>query len=380
MQKILDYIKWFDPVARFCLLVWAAISTYRQGTLLFVIVLLLILLDIGRRWLQIIRRYPTIFSIISIVLCMLILADNRNDMIQVYYFFLLDEIFEMPHGKLQNSLITFHFAGFITAECYAIYIIEHQNFGQNFYTMFILLGAYAFLLLIFAVIHYYKWDRDKLKVLNTKLIEYSFQEREYLVANERSHISQELHDSMGHSLMAALMNVRYLKAIKDKSPEEKNRQIDELEELLKECVANLRGSVYNLKELDENINLREEVERITNKFNNLGLIKIRMDIDDKTDKAPSPVKNVLYKTIREGITNSIKHGNATSIQIHIHYVSNQIELILKDNGSGCAKIHKSLGLNGIIDRIKKINGEVWFTSVRNKGFTIKVLLPGGNEN
>lgn len=192
-------------------------------------------------------------------------------MIQVYYFFLLDEIFGMPHGKLQNSLIAAHFVGFMTAECYAIYVTEHQNLGHNLYTVFILLGSYAILLFVFAVIHYYKWDRDKLKVLNAKLIEYSFQEHEYLIAHERSHISQELHDSMGHSLMAALMNVRYLRAIQDKSLEEKNKQIDEIEKLLKECVENLRGSVYDLKKLDDNINLREEIERITSKFDDLGL-------------------------------------------------------------------------------------------------------------
>lgn len=111
-----------------------------------------------------------------------------------------------------------------------------------------------------------------------------------------------------------------------------------------------------------------------------GFIKIQTDFDNKIDKAPNPVKTVLYKTIREGITNSIKHGNATLIQIYIHYVSNQIELLIKDNGSGCADIHKSFGLNGIVDRMKEAGGEVWFTSVKNKGFTIRALLPGGNEN
>lgn len=86
--------------------------------------------------------------------------------------------------------------------------------------------------------------------------------------------------------MAALMNVRYLKAIQEKSPEERSRQIDELEGMLKECVENLRGSVYNLKELDENISLQGEVRHIIDKFDELGLVKIHLDSDDKIENAP----------------------------------------------------------------------------------------------
>lgn len=374
-------MKWFNPVARFALLIWAAISACQPSPNLFIlsIVLLLTLLDFGRLHIETICLHPSISSVLSIILCVTLLAVKRVDMIQVYYFFLLHDIFTTQNRKLQTRLLIVHFTCFMVAECYAVYIAEHRNFSQNLYIVFILLGVYALLLYIFSVIHYFKWDRDKLKALNGRLIEYSFQEREYLVANERSHISQELHDSLGHSLMAALMNVRYLKAIQEKSPEERSRQIDELEGMLKECVENLRGSVYNLKELDENISLQGEVRHIIDKFDELGLVKIHLDSDDKIENAPNPVKSVLYKTIREGITNSIRHGNATSIRISIRYAGDRIELLIQDNGSGCADIQKSYGLNGIENRIEEVGGEVWFTGGKNKGFFVKALLPGGNN-
>ena len=227
------------------------------------------------------------------------------------------------------------------------------------------------------MIHYLRREQDRLKVLNANLIEYSFEEREYLIAKERGNISQELHDSIGHSLMAVLMNVHYLKAIQNKSEDERKKQIDEIEELLKECVSNLRESVYNLKELDETICLKDEIDRVVKKFGELALTSIRLNYDSRVEEAPNYIKAVLFKTIREGITNSIRHGNADSITISIRYMEEQIEMIVKDNGSGCADICKSYGLNGIVDRVKKVNGEVWFTSEKNKGFTIKTLLPGG---
>lgn len=385
LQKILD-IKWFEPVARFILLVWSAVHVsivYRQSSLLFVllfaIVFLLILLDIGRLCLQFVRRHPASFSILSIALCVLFLTIKRADIIQIYYFFLLDEIFNLRKGKVPKAMIAIHFAGFMGAECYAIYVTEHEIFRWDFSGIFVVFACYAVILLIFAWIHYFKWERERLKVLNANLIEYSFQEREYLLAKERGNISQELHDSLGHSLMAVLMNVRYLKAIQGKSQEEKDKQLAEIENLLKECVTDLRSSVYSLRELDETINLREEIEHIIRKFDELGLVEIRLDYDSEADKAPGHVKAVIHKAIREGITNSIRHGNASSVQISIHCEEGRMELIIKDNGSGCADIHKSFGLNGIMERVKESGGEIWFTSAKNKGFTIRALLPGGHK-
>ena len=385
LQKLLN-MKMFYLVTRFVLLVWAAARlsiVHRQDSFLFVflfvIVTLLVLLDIGRLCLPFVRGHPAAFLILSIALCVLFLTVRRADIVQIYYFFLLHDIFTIRKDKVPKALIAVHVAGFIGAEGYAVYVTEHESIRQVFSDIIVVFACYALILLVFSWIHYFKWERERLKVLNASLIEYSFQEREYLLAKERGSISQELHDSLGHSLMAVVMNVRYLKAIQGKSQEEKDKQLDEIENLLKECVTNLRSSVYSLRELDKSINLREEIQRIIQKFDELGFVKIGLDYDSEADKAPGHVKAVIHKAIREGITNSIRHGSASSVQISIHCEQNRIELIIKDNGAGCADIHKSYGLNGIVERVKETGGEVCFTSAKNKGFTIRASLPGGDE-
>ena len=385
LQKILN-IKMLYLAARFVLLVWAAVgisAVLRQNSplfvLLFVIVTLLILLDIGRLCLPFVGRHSAAFLILSITLCLLFFTARRADMVQIYYFFLLHDIFTIQKGKVPKALVAFHFAGFMGAEGYAIFVTEHEIFRHGFSDIIVVFVCYALILLIFAWIHYFKWERERLKVLNANLIEYSFQEREYLLAKERGSISQELHDSLGHSLMAVVMNVQYLKAIQGKSQEEKDKQLDEIENLLKECVTNLRSSVYSLRELDKNINLREEIQCIIQKFDELGLVRIGLDYDSEADKAPGHVKEVIHKAIREGITNSIRHGSASSIQISIHCREDGVELVIEDNGSGCADIHKSFGLSGIMERVEETGGEISFTSAKNKGFTIRATLPGGIE-
>lgn len=390
MQKILAVFKWLDPIARFTLLAATAAQVAMDVLwnpltkgILFCCVMILILLDVGRLLIPAVQHRPIVLDItciISMGLCLLLYANRESTFIQIYYFFLMGEFFHIQQGKRLKALIAAHFTGFIAVWCCLQLAREQKSPEQYVKSFLVLCAVYALILFIFAVIHYFKREQERLRVLNTNLIEYSFEEREYLLAKARSSISQELHDSLGHSLMAVLMNVRYLKAIQDKDEAERKKQITEIEELLKECVANLRGSVYSLKELDESICLKDEINRIVHKFGELELINIRVNYDDRVEAAPNYIKTILFKTIREGITNSMRHGNANSVQISIRCAAEHIEMILRDNGRGCSDIHKSYGLNGIADRVKEAGGEVWFTSQKNKGFTIKTLLPGGNAN
>lgn len=388
VQKLLAVFKWLDPVARFALLVATAAqvatdisSKLFTGGFLFCCVVILILLDVVRLIIPAVQHYPIVLDITRIAsmgLCLLLNANRESTFIQIYYFFLMGEIFHSQQGKRLKILISVHFTGFIVV-WFCLHLAREQKSPEQYAaSFFVLCAVYSLILFIFAVIHYFKREQERLRVLNTDLIEYSFEEHEYLLAKERSEISQELHDSIGHSLMATLMNVRYLKAIQDKDEAERKKQITEIEELLKECVANLRSSVYSLKELDENICLKDEIARIVQKFGELELIHIRVDYDDRVEAAPNYVKTVLFKTIREGITNSMRHGNADAVQLSIRFAEKHIEMIMKDNGRGCSDIQKSYGLNGIEDRVKKVGGEVCFISQKNKGFTIKTVLPGGN--
>lgn len=117
LQKILN-MKMLYLAARFALLVWAAVgvsAVLRQDSLLFVflsvIVILLILLDIGRLCLPSVGRHPAAFLTLSIALCLLFFTARRADLVQIYYFFLLHDIFTIQKGKVPKALVAFHFAG-----------------------------------------------------------------------------------------------------------------------------------------------------------------------------------------------------------------------------------------------------------------------------
>jgi signal transduction histidine kinase len=387
MQKFLYYFKRVCLVLQFILptiVIFQLIVDYSRNpaelTAYLAMDMLLLLWNVYRIRAHPLMKYYSAAIGFSIVDCSVLLSLSRYSAIQIYYFFLLDQLFDIKNKNTKHIFIALHLTAFLSAEVFYLFAIEHPTMINAAKGIVANLFAYALVMLVFLIVHYYKSEQDRLQILNSDLIAYSFEEREYLLSKERNDISQELHDSVGHSLMAALMNIRYLKVVMPQGNEKLDEQIIEIENLLKNCVSSLRGSVSDLRRLDENIDLKAEIEHIARKFNELGFVKIELKFDNKADYASGQIKSVIYKTIREGITNSIRHGNASKIWISVLPLDTRIELIVRDNGIGCVDIHKSFGLNGILERVKAVNGEVYFSSEKNRGFTIRALLPGNGDD
>lgn len=390
MQRLLRirinrYFGIFARILLLGLILYFGIQDFRFQTeaLLFLLsVLILIFLGEAYKYITFYRKRPVPLWNIALLFAasaVLILFDQQN-LCLVYYFFLLGDVIYATKTNIKaeilNGLLIFHFSVFVMRSLLvAIRSFNPNPVEQILLTILLNAVAYVGILFIISSIRYYKHERDRLLTLNNDLIDYSFQEGKYLITAERSKISQQLHDSIGHSLMAVLMNIRYLKAIKESDPASYSTELDEIEALVKESIQGLRTSVENLKELDDHLNLRGELEQLASRFNRLGVVHIGYQYDDTIDEASNRVKNVLHENIREGVTNSIRHGEADIIEIRLQKVRENIELVMKDNGKGCENVVISNGLNGILERVKSVNGRADFKSGKGKGFEICNSIP-----
>lgn len=103
-----------------------------------------------------------------------------------------------------------------------------------------------------------------------------------------------------------------------------------------------------------------------------GKVKVILNINDKSESLSPEYKEILYFTIKEALTNSIKHGKADEIRIDLSLEEN-VKLIIKDNGIGCKNLVKGNGILGLESRIKDYNGKMSF--ITNDGFMIELSLP-----
>lgn len=316
----------------------------------------------------------------ALLLCLGLLALSwQTSFLQLYYFFLMDDLFDFTQGNARGLLLSSHFAGLLLLLSSRIFLEQGRPFSEAADDFLTAVAGYALLWFLVAAIHSYKEEMERLNEANRDLAEASFRERDFLLERERGEISQRLHDTLGHSLAALLMNVRYTRAVFQKDPACAGEELAEIETLAEESMASLRESVGRVRRLGGDVDLSSEVGRIAGQFARTG-VRIGFSCGPELSRAPTRVRDALYRNIREAVTNSVRHGGADRIDVSIEDIDGTIILKVKDNGRGCVRVEPSFGLEGIRRRTEELGGRAKFSGAPRKGFLVKIELPEGSED
>lgn len=214
----------------------------------------------------------------------------------------------------------------------------------------------------------------ELEAARSRLLDYSKQIEKITKLEERNRISRELHDSIGHNLTGILMQVDAAKQV---------MEIDRHKgmEILESAYENINASIEAVRQTVRDI---KPVEYQTHKSSILELIsRFKMEtgvnVEYKASGIPyglyPSIEMVLFRNIQEALTNSVRHGDATNILVHIIYKQECTEVVISDNGTGCREIKKGLGLSGMEERLEIIGGSIEYET--EKGFTIHMYVPRG---
>jgi signal transduction histidine kinase len=194
---------------------------------------------------------------------------------------------------------------------------------------------------------------------------------------EKKHISQELHDGVLGRLFGTRLS------------------LDSLNMGTSEDAIKTRGRyIQDLKKIEEDI--RKVSHELNTDFISgsgyLDIIKTLLETqttayeldytfnyDDSInwDDISNKNKIHIYRIIQESIHNIYKHANATLLKIGFELKKNVICLTITDNGSGfdVNKTKSGIGLKNINARVKEINGEIFITSEKEIGTTVKINVP-----
>jgi signal transduction histidine kinase len=83
--------------------------------------------------------------------------------------------------------------------------------------------------------------------------------------------------------------------------------------------------------------------------------------------------------VQEGITNAIRHGLATSIEISFSSQNGGVNIYIKDNGFGAVKLNKGYGLTGMSERIEQLGGRLEIFTKLGAGFLLSAWIPWDKE-
>ncbi len=202
---------------------------------------------------------------------------------------------------------------------------------------------------------------------NKDLLERQDYEIYLATLKERNRIAREIHDNVGHLLSRSILQLAAMLAV-NKDPDNKEN-LESLNETLNSAMTSIRQSVHNLH--DESIDMQQAITEIMNKMSDEYKVSLIFDINNNIS---SSIKFCFISTVKEAMSNIIKHSNCTSIKVSVLEHPAFYQLSIEDDGTILMKNNRNgIGLIGMNDRVEKLDGI--FRTTFDDGFKIFISIP-----
>jgi len=203
--------------------------------------------------------------------------------------------------------------------------------------------------------------------------------------NERRTLARELHDEVGQSLSAILMEAET--AAGAAGIDEAREHLDSVRTLAEKSVNEVRDLALLLRPsmLDDfglvpalNWHARETGKRTG--------LNVMVEADEDADDVPDEHKTCIYRLVQEAVHNSARHANANNVEVVLRREDGHVRFSVRDDGDGFdPRTVRGLGLLGMEERVRRLGGRLAIESHPGRGTVILAELPlaepaGDQEN
>jgi signal transduction histidine kinase len=193
---------------------------------------------------------------------------------------------------------------------------------------------------------------------------------------ERARLARELHDETGQALTSILLG---LKALEDRVDTDDGRAAAaELRQLVVSTLQDVRRLAVELRPaaLDD-FGLVPALERLRDTFAEQSGITVEIQSNMK-ERLAGDIETMLYRIVQEGLTNALKHANASRVSIALREMDTSIVLTVHDDGVGF-DVHSprdgAIGLAGMRERVALLGGRFTVESSEGAGTMLKAEVP-----
>lgn len=210
--------------------------------------------------------------------------------------------------------------------------------------------------------------------VNHELENYAAVSEKIAEDKERKRLAREIHDTLGHALTGIAAGVDACIAMIDINPQATKKQLMVISKVVRQGIVDVRNSLNKLRPgALEQYGFKGAIENMIEEFTSVSDLTISLDYRlDKVD-FENTKEDILFRVIQESVTNAVRHGDATHIDISLYIEDNNLYLKIQDNGQGCEEIHYGFGLKQMKERLGMINGKVAYDG--HHGFLTIVTIP-----
>ena len=200
------------------------------------------------------------------------------------------------------------------------------------------------------------------------------------VAEERARIARELHDVVGHSVSVMTVQASGVRRLLREDQHREREALLIVERTGREALAEMRRMVGVLRRPEEAPALApqpslEHVERLVEQAREAGL-PVELRVRGEAVDLPAGVDLTAYRLVQEGLTNALKHANASHAEVLVDYGDGAIEVMVSDDGRGLGNGDGGgHGLVGMRERVSVYGGELDAGPQPGGGYRLRARLP-----
>lgn len=211
--------------------------------------------------------------------------------------------------------------------------------------------------------------RDEQRRLNSELRATRALLAESARVNERTRISRELHDLLGHQLTALTLNLEVAGHLAEGQALDHVKRSHALAKLL---LGNVREVVSQLRETGA-IDLAAALRPLTE---NVPSLDIQLDIEDPLNVEDPQRAHVLLRCTQEIITNAVRHAGARHLWIKVYREApDRVVVEARDDGVGADMVNVGNGLRGMRERLQQCGGQLQVETRPGEGFRLRATVP-----
>jgi two-component system sensor histidine kinase UhpB len=192
---------------------------------------------------------------------------------------------------------------------------------------------------------------------------------------ERLRIAQELHDQVGQTLTAVLLQLSRIRA---RAPDELQADVDEVQDAARASLEDVRRIAIELRpEALDDLGLSSALEVLANGFAQRSGLRVIRRIQTNLPHLSPEIELVIYRVAQEALTNVARHAGTDQAQLTLVAEDGQLTLTVSDHGQGLRNDHaEGTGIRGMRERATLIGAQLQIDrSPSGDGTRLRLMAP-----
>lgn len=206
--------------------------------------------------------------------------------------------------------------------------------------------------------------------------------------DERQRVARDIHDGPAQTMANVVLKAELCEKLLNIDIEKTREELKNLKGIVRNSLKDIRRIIYDLRPMSlDDLGLVPTIQRYIDNFINETGIYVELSIIGIKENIESVVKISCFRIIQEALNNIRKHSNAKTVIIKVQYNSDNINLLVKDDGIGFDTSNNmgmtesgGFGLVSMRERAELLNGKLQVISKPNEGARVIVMIPLSKED